>query len=199
MTFKELKWVFGYGYSLSCGKWVIFWLCKSRSKEGLQNCINATKHFSDHWHMTINLDKTKVLIFNKKGHKLEDTFTMGDQNITCTDTYTYLGIDFHNSGKFNHAIETLCLKSVKALHKVYKLLDTDIGISNILHIFDHTIKPILLYGSEIWAPFLISPKNIKCNKLLDNIDKNELSQIELKFYKRILQVRRNTTSIGVRG
>jgi hypothetical protein len=26
-------------------------------------------------------------------------------------------------------------------------------IKTILHIFDHTIKPILLYGSEIWGSF----------------------------------------------
>jgi hypothetical protein len=34
-----------------------------------------------------------------------------------------------------------------------RLSPTNDKIKAILHIFDHTIKPILLYGSEIWGSF----------------------------------------------
>jgi hypothetical protein len=46
----------------------------------------------------------------------------------------------------------------KAL-KVYYKLHTDLltlnpNINTSLHVFDHTIKPILLYGCEIWGSFI---------------------------------------------
>jgi hypothetical protein len=43
---------------------------------------------------------------------------------------------------------------LKALFKVKKCFQGHSPkINTIFHIFDYTIKPILLYGSEIWAPF----------------------------------------------
>lgn len=37
-------------------------------------------------------------------------------------------------------------------------------IKTILHVFDHTVKPVLLYGSEIWGIF----DEKKLNKLKDS-------------------------------
>jgi hypothetical protein len=37
-------------------------------------------------------------------------------------------------------------------------------IKTILHIFDHTIKPILLYGSEIWGSFPAQKKLLKTTR-----------------------------------
>ena len=43
-------------------------------------------------------------------------------------------------------------KGLKALFKVKQCFQGHSPkIKTILHIFDHTIKPILLYGSEIWG------------------------------------------------
>ena len=42
-------------------------LLLSTSHSGLQKCINGIKEYSDKWKMEVNLNKTKTLIFNKKG------------------------------------------------------------------------------------------------------------------------------------
>ena len=42
-------------------------------------------------------------------------------------------------------------------------------IKTILHVFDHTVKPVLLYGSEVWGIFAVDklqkPKDLYLNKL----------------------------------
>ena len=37
----------------------------SENSSGLQTALNKLKTFCDKWHLTINLKKTKILIFNK--------------------------------------------------------------------------------------------------------------------------------------
>ena len=53
-----------------------------------------------------------------------------------------------------------------------------------LHIFDNTIKPILLYGAEVWAPYyLLSPRDINNSSWINKLDKHKTSQLEMNFYK----------------
>ena len=39
----------------------------SNSKEGLQNSLSSLKEFCDSWNLEINIEKTKIIIFNKSG------------------------------------------------------------------------------------------------------------------------------------
>ena len=68
-----------------------------------------------------------------------------------------------------------------------------------MHVFDHTIKPIFLYGSDIWGMF--NPFIMKCKKenpSFDNIYSGSLCEkIHLKFCKFILGVHKRTTNIAV--
>lgn len=174
----------------------------STTKQGLQKCINAIHKYSTTWKLDINTEKTKVLIFNKRGRLLQETFQYGTEEISCVDRYTYLGVEFTSSGTFSTAIKHLQEKSLKALYKLYKLLDSNYKISTIFHIFNHTIKPILLYGAEVWGLELgkFSKSDSDNNESFEkNLDNNPLAQLELKFYKRILQVKRNTATLAVRG
>jgi hypothetical protein len=37
----------------------------SESAHGLQNCLNKLSDYCETWNLCINIDKTKVMIFNK--------------------------------------------------------------------------------------------------------------------------------------
>ena len=43
----------------------------SQSKQGLQNALNKLQRYCDKWCLKINVDKTKVMIFNKQGRTLK--------------------------------------------------------------------------------------------------------------------------------
>ena len=69
----------------------------STSQQGLENCINTVKDFSKAWRMEVNLNKTKVMIFNKKVQTLTYNFKHGKGTLECTNTYPYLGISLTSS------------------------------------------------------------------------------------------------------
>ena len=71
---------------------------------------------------------------------------------------------FNTSGSFSDTKEELYKKGLKALFKMYKCFEGHKPkIKTLLHVFDHTVKPILTYGSEVWGTF--DPQ-----KLLDKED-----------------------------
>jgi hypothetical protein len=89
--------------------------------------------------------------------------------VTDIDIITPLSYPLKWSGSFTYAQEDLYNKSLKSYFKFSKeflLLKPNIHIS--MHVFDHTIKPILLYGCEIWGSF--NPFTSKFRKDLDLVD-----------------------------
>ena len=49
----------------------------SRSKLGLQNCLNSLSSFCNSWMLNINPKKTKIMIFQKSTKKCDYTFHIG--------------------------------------------------------------------------------------------------------------------------
>ena len=70
-------------------------------------------------------------------------------------TRCYLGITFSVSGAFTEAKpQHLYEKGLKAYFKLIQSFDGHKpNIKTLIHIFDHTVKPVLMYGSEICGYF----------------------------------------------
>jgi hypothetical protein len=91
----------------------------SNSAIGLQNCLSKLESNCAKWKLTLNTNKTKVLIFNKGGHIIRRfTFTFNRLEIDIVTNDCYLGINFSASGNFKLAIESLHDKAKKALFKL---------------------------------------------------------------------------------
>ena len=102
--------------------------------------------------MKININKTKVINFNKSGRLITRNFNINNQSIECAKAYKYLGIMLTASGKFQEAQKVLFNKAMKASYKLYKEVNSlSPNVNTVLHLFDHTICPILLYGYENWG------------------------------------------------
>ena len=85
---------------------------------------------------------------------MQADYQMGNLNSTILylNVFKYLGLTFCSSGSFMFAQEELYSKASKAYFKLSKdLLSLNPGLHTSMH--DHTIKPILLYGCEIWGTF----------------------------------------------
>ena len=58
----------------------------SRSKNGLQNCLNILNEWSKKWMMNVNLKKNKIMIMQKHNSKTKKSeFFLGDKNIDMTN------------------------------------------------------------------------------------------------------------------
>jgi hypothetical protein len=173
-----------------------------KSSKGLQEKldIHVLNTYCKDGCLTVNTSKTKILIFNKAGRLIKHSFRYGNENIECVLNCKYLGIWFSSSGSYSYAQNELYKKSLKAFSKLKKdLLSLNPNIRTSMHVFDHTIKPILLYGSDIWGMF--NPFTMKCKKetpSFDNIYSGSLCEkIHLKFCQFILDVHKRTTNIVV--
>ena len=124
--------------------------------------------------------KTKVVIFEKKKSNNEIVFHYGDNELDIVDSYVYLGINIKNNGTLKPAMESLCNQAIRAvlgMKSMYNFGITD--ISTKLKLFDSIIKPILLYGCEIWG--------------------FENTKVQIRFYKSILGLNRNCSNDVVFG
>ena len=88
----------------------------SQSAHGLQMAMDKTAAYYKSQGLSINHKKTKIIIFNKRGLKLqnENIFIMDNTQIEITDQYQYLGIKLKPSGSMDLATSELNAKANRA-------------------------------------------------------------------------------------
>ena len=158
----------------------------SETENGLQNMLNNLSSYVDQNRMKINVDKTKVMIFNKSGKLLRRHFQVGNEIIYTTKTYKYLGFILMPSGEINTGIKDLRDRALTAYYTFKGKMGRYFMLypNTTLHLFDSLVKPILLYNSDFWG----------CLKSCDN---NPAENVHMRFCKELLGVQRQTTNIGV--
>ena len=92
----------------------------SRSKIGLQSCLNTLSSFCNSWMLDINSKKTKVMIFQKRAKKNSNLeFHIGIETIDIVHEYTYLETRISSTGNFNISLEHLKGKALHALFSFF--------------------------------------------------------------------------------
>ena len=90
------------------------------------------------------------MLFSKNSRLKGPEIKYNNTIIENVKQFTYLGMIFSSSGCVNLARKEISNKGMKALFKLKQLFTPDMpGIKTVLHIFNHTVRPVLLYGSEI--------------------------------------------------
>ena len=172
----------------------------SLTEVGLQSKLHKLQSFCNDWCLEVNVSKTKILIFNKAGRLIKKEFRLFDQVLESVSSYRYLGVLFSASGTFSYAQEDLYKKALKAFYKLQKdFLSLKPSVKTSLHVFDHTIKPILLYGCEIWGNINRPSIFLKASKLsVYDIFNNKLKceNLHLKFCKNILGLHRKSANFS---
>ena len=87
----------------------------SRSAKNLQIILNKLESFSENADFSVNLDKTKIMIFNY-------LFRYGADELETVKSYKYLGLIMSPFGNFNLARQELKKVALKALYKLGKEL-----------------------------------------------------------------------------
>ena len=164
----------------------------STTPAGLQDKLNKLHRFCEDWCLEVNVTKTKVLIFNKPGRLLENKFYFSEECLENVRHYRYLGVHFSASCVFNFAKDDIFKKSIKATFKLTKLTTTgDPSIKTSLHLYDHLIKPIVLYGSEIWGSFKTNSSACKKSSyfIFEEIYRcNIADKSQMKYLKYVLEL-----------
>jgi hypothetical protein len=69
------------------------------SGKGLQEALSAFEKYCNIWKLTVNTNKSKIVVFSKKKYKT-NVFKICGQVIALQDWYSYLGVIFNYNGNF---------------------------------------------------------------------------------------------------
>ena len=125
----------------------------SRSAKRLQIIFNKLESFCENAVLSVNLDKTKVMIFNNCGKSLNNyLFRYGADELENVKSYRYLGLIMSPFGNFNLPQE-LKKVALKALYNLWIETGNHFreNIKLTIKLFDALISPILFYTSEVWG------------------------------------------------
>ena len=148
--------------------------------------LNTLKLYTEKNGMSINVNKTKVIVFNKNGRHIRKSFPYGENKIDSTRQYKYLGFLITPSGEINSGLKDLKDRALRAFIKVKKkmgLLFQQFPLVS-LKLFDTLVRPLLLYGSDFWG-------------ILKPTKNNPVENIHHMFCKHLLGVQKQTTNIAV--
>ena len=135
----------------------LFWaddsLLISKSKQGLQKQIETVDQYCSDLKLTLNVEKTNTVIFNKAGATFKkEQIQYRGKNVKTVKHFKYLRILSESNGKFQTAINELTTKAAKALGRAYRLSTCNfISTKTLLDKFTSLVKPIMLFSSEIWG------------------------------------------------
>ena len=137
-------------------------------------------------------------MFDKTGKLNKNEFKFNGETLENVRQYKYLGVTFCISGSFSVASSELYKKALKGIFKLKSIFGSMCPKSSVaFHIFDHTIKPILTYGSEIWASM---NKSVRSGDIIDNLYQNlHGEKLHTKFCKYVLGVHSKASNIACVG
>ena len=121
----------------------------AESPTDMQQCLNAFVSYCQVWKLTINKDKTKLMIFGARKTS-NIAFKIDGEIIETVAKYKYLGIFFTQSGSFLNARKHIVQQARKAMILLFiRINNLDKSIDLQLKLFDNTVLPILTYACEV--------------------------------------------------
>ena len=151
----------------------------AESEEELQAALEALENYCKLWDLTVNLDKTKIIIFSRGMVKKHKKFVYEGKEVEVVHDYVYLGVNFHYNNSFVKGIDKQLTLGKKALFSMLtKIESLNLPLDLQFNLFDQLVVPVLTYGCEVWG--------------YTNIHKLEL--FYRKFLKSAMKVSKYTAS-----
>ena len=141
------------------------------------------------------------MVFSKSSKLFDLSFTLNNMRLECVREYKYLGIIFSLNGSFTRALNDLYHRGQKAIFKLTSLFkNAKCSVDQFLFLFDHTVKPVLMYGAEVVGTFNSNRLCRSKEKTLKDMYVNSpLEKLNVHMCKYVLGVGKKTTNIAVYG
>ncbi len=170
----------------------------SSTRAGLQSMLGALERFSRRTGLTVNREKTKVVVFGAHLKKAQegDPFCIDGGAIATVASYRYLGVEVSCSGSWTPAVEALSAAGMRASHalrhRCREMHLYDPGVR--AELFDSLVRPVLLHGAEVWGA---------CAQLgltsFGDQESDESERVQRTYFRGLLGVRASTAGIAVLG
>ena len=155
----------------------------AQSAESLQNMLNDIQLYCDTWHLTINTNKTKIMVFEKGRHSYPKIYLKGFE-LEVVTSFRYLGVELFKNGNWARTQKHIAQHASRALYKLYNLFNQiTVPIREQLKLFDSLVGSILSYSAETWG----------------HHEAPEIEKVHTKFLRNILGVRKSTNISALYG
>ena len=188
------------GFPVSHLLWADDLILLALDNQSLQAQLDCLHEFASKWELSINIQKTNIMVFNSGARLLQCAygFMLGDLNILPVKKYCYLGIQFSLNGSFKHAIDELRKKALRAFFSIRRIVDTRaLTTSTMLSFIDSLVKPVAMYSCQIWLPATAIMKEIikpDCTNVPQCAAKDAFEITHLRMLKWVLGVHRKTNN-----
>ena len=180
----------------------------SNTHMGLQNSLNKLESYCSDWQLTVNVQKTKVMVFQSR-YSSFPKFYFNNVSILETKEYNFLGNIIDYKGTFKKTVQELAKKSLKVLFSLKNQFMNfrSIPVNLSTKLFDTLIRPILLYNSEIWLMEDYSTvlnsvsRSVRNGSFCDILaleDRFIFENIHNKFCKSVLGLRKTACNLGAK-
>ena len=154
------------------------------SSADLQNQLNSFQDYCSIWKLKVNTDKSKVMVFSRGKLPRNLNFSLNGEKLEIVNGLNYLGIELSRTGNFKRGKQSIAGKATVAFYDVIKMgRKHGLSVKIQLDLFDKMVKPILLYGCEVWG---FSNNDI-------------IEKVHLKFCKLLLHLKSSTSSYMIYG
>ena len=163
-----------------------------KSEEELQTKLNQLSEYCKKWKLEINVGKTKCMVFSRGGRLCNTDLKVNDVKIENVKSFKYLGFTIGAKNcSFLNTPNDLNIKAGRAIFSLNNRIKLSVLPNKLaLKVFSSQVVPILLYGSEVWAPY--------SNYSFENWDKSVIERCHTQFLKRIIGCNIHTPNLMVR-
>ena len=156
----------------------------SESYTDLQKQLDSLAEYCELWKLKVNVQKSKVMIFTKGRMPQNTVFKYNNDILETVNEFTYLGVLFSRTGSFSKTKKAQADKATRAMYDILKKGRLhNLSIKCQLELFDKVVKPILLYGCEVWG----------------HGNNAVIERVHLKFCKLLLKLKKSTPDFMVYG
>ena len=156
----------------------------SDDPKDFQDILTAFHDFCKLWKLDINTNKTKITIFGDYSRNQRLSFKINGKEIEIVKEFKYLGVLFSKNGRFAQHTKNVSNIACKAMYLLRKrIVNLYLPVDCQLKLFNQTIVPILLYGTEVSGFENLQP----------------LEKIQLDFLRRILKMKSSSPLVMVYG
>jgi hypothetical protein len=160
----------------------------SETPQGLQKQIDALSKLCVERQLVINVNKTKVVVFEKH-RSVAPEFTYRGTTIERVQSFRYMGLEFHSTRGMAVAIAKLTVAGKKALFALCRRCN-DLSITDpkvMCQLFNSLVRPVLSYACEVWTGYTRA-KGLQ-----------QAEQVQRMFLRGILRVNKTTSTFVMLG
>ena len=127
-------------------------LILTENARDLQCALDALKVYCDKWKLTVNAQKTKIVVFSRGKIRNLPKLKYDGQDLEVVFQFPYLGITLNYNGKMKKAIsDRIDLAKKAAFCLITKAKNLMLPLDIVIELFEKAVVPVLCYGCEVWG------------------------------------------------